>query len=131
MENMDLELDLVVFEDDGATAYIVSEGGPDRAPVDSVTRDGVVTRFGIGYAPDTWDSLKKLLAGKGYSEKELVDAGLLVHNAERGSVYDAFRGRLIFPILGVDGKVLGFGARVMGDENWESLKKKLHLEGKL
>ncbi len=76
----------------------------------------IVTRFGIGYAPDTWDSLLKLLKGKGYSEKELVDAGLLVHNAERGSVYDAFRGRLIFPILGVNGQVLGFGARVMGDE---------------
>jgi len=76
----------------------------------------IVTRFGIGYAPDTWDSLLKLLKGKGYSEKELVDAGLLVHNADRGTVYDAFRGRLIFPILGVDGKVLGFGARVMGDE---------------
>ena len=43
--------DVVVFEDDGATAYIVSEGGPDRAPVDSVTRDGVVTRFGIGIVP--------------------------------------------------------------------------------
>ncbi len=76
----------------------------------------IVTRFGIGYAPDTWDSLLKLLKGKGYSEKELVDAGLLVHNSERDTVYDAFRGRLIFPILGVDGKVLGFGARVMGDE---------------
>ncbi len=76
----------------------------------------IVTRFGIGYAPDTWDSLLKLLKGKGYSEKELVDAGLLVHNAERGTVYDAFRGRLIFPILGVNGQVLGFGARVMGDE---------------
>ncbi|MBR4905642.1 MAG: DNA primase [Clostridia bacterium] len=76
----------------------------------------IVTRFGIGYAPDTWDSLLKLLKSKGYSEKELVDAGLLVHNAERGTVYDAFRGRLIFPILGVNGQVLGFGARVMGDE---------------
>ena len=76
----------------------------------------IVTRFGIGYAPDTWDSLLKLLKGKGYSEKELVDAGLLVQNAERGTVYDAFRGRLIFPILGVNGQVLGFGARVMGDE---------------
>lgn len=76
----------------------------------------IVTRFGIGYAPDTWDSLKNLLTRKGYSEKELVDAGLLVHNMERGSVYDAFRGRLIFPILGVNGQVLGFGARVMGDE---------------
>lgn len=76
----------------------------------------IVTRFGIGYAPDTWDSLLKLLKSKGYSEKELVDAGLLVHNADRGTVYDAFRGRLIFPILGVNGQVLGFGARVMGDE---------------
>ncbi len=76
----------------------------------------IVTRFGIGYAPGTWDSLLKLLKGKGYSEKELVDAGLLVRNTERGTVYDAFRGRLIFPILGVNGSVLGFGARVMGDE---------------
>jgi DNA primase len=76
----------------------------------------IVTRFGIGYAPDTWDSLLKLLKGKGYSEKELVDAGLLVHNTERNTVYDAFRGRLIFPIIGVNGQVLGFGARVMGDE---------------
>ncbi len=76
----------------------------------------IVTRFGIGYAPDTWDSLLKLLKGKGYSEKELVDAGLLVRNTERSTVYDAFRGRLIFPILGVNGSVLGFGARVMGDE---------------
>ncbi|MBQ1821484.1 MAG: DNA primase [Clostridia bacterium] len=76
----------------------------------------IVTRFGIGYAPDTWDSLLKLLKSKGYSEKELVDAGLLVHNTERNTVYDAFRGRLIFPILGVNGDVLGFGARVMGDE---------------
>ena len=76
----------------------------------------IVTRFGIGYAPDSWDSLKNHLEEKGYTEKELVDAGLLVKNAERGSVYDAFRGRLIFPILGVTGQVLGFGARVMGDE---------------
>ena len=76
----------------------------------------IVTRFGIGYAPDTWDSLLKHLKEKGYTEKELVDAGLLVRNSERNTVYDAFRGRLIFPILGVNGSVLGFGARVMGDE---------------
>ena len=76
----------------------------------------IVTRFGIGYAPDSWDSLKTHLLGMGYTETELVDAGLLVKNAERGTVYDAFRGRLIFPILGVTGQVLGFGARVMGDE---------------
>lgn len=76
----------------------------------------IITRFGIGYAPDTWDSLQKHLKSLGYTEKELIDAGLLVHNSERNTVYDAFRGRLIFPILGVTGSVLGFGARVMGDE---------------
>ena len=76
----------------------------------------IITRFGIGYAPDTWDSLSKHLRSLNYSEKELVDAGLLVHNSERNTTYDAFRGRLIFPILGVNGSVLGFGARVMGDE---------------
>lgn len=76
----------------------------------------IITRFGIGYAPDTWDSLQKHLKSLGYTEKELIDAGLLVHNNERNTVYDAFRGRLIFPILGVTGSVLGFGARVMGDE---------------
>ena len=76
----------------------------------------IVTRFGIGFAPDTWDSLLKHLKSLNYTEKELVDAGLLVQNNERGTVYDAFRGRLIFPILSVTGSVLGFGARVMGDE---------------
>ena len=76
----------------------------------------IITQFGIGYAPDTWDSLLKHLKSLNYTEKELIDAGLLVHNSERGTVYDAFRGRLIFPILNVNGSVLGFGARVMGDE---------------
>ena len=76
----------------------------------------IITRFGIGFAPDTWDSLLKHLKSLGYAEKELVDAGLLVHNSERNTVYDAFRGRLIFPILNINGSVLGFGARVMGEE---------------
>ena len=77
----------------------------------------IITRFGIGYAPDTWDSLLKHLKAKGYSEKEMVDAGLLVHNSERGTVYDAFRGRMIFPIIGITGSVLGFGARVLNNED--------------
>lgn len=76
----------------------------------------IVTRFGIGYAPDTWDSLMKHLKSLNYTEKELVDAGLLVKNNERGTVYDTFRNRLIFPIQNITGSVLGFGARVMGDE---------------
>lgn len=76
----------------------------------------IVTRFGVGYAPDSWDSLKNHLEKQGFLQNELVDAGLLVHNTARDSVYDAYRGRLIFPILGANGMVLGFGGRVMTDE---------------
>lgn len=76
----------------------------------------IVLRFGVGYAPDGWDGLKRELLGQGYSEQELIDAGLLNVNREKHSSYDAFRDRLIFPIQSAEGKVLGFGARVMGDE---------------
>lgn len=72
-----------------------------------------VRRFGLGYAPDTWDSLMTFLLGKGFAEKELLDAGLLVKNERSGRVYDAYRGRLIFPIVATDGRVVGFGARTL------------------
>lgn len=75
-----------------------------------------VKRFGIGYAPSEWDALKKHLGEKGFSPEELVEAGLLVKNADKGSIYDAYRGRVIFPIVGVNGRVIGFGARVLNNE---------------
>ena len=55
-------------------------------------------------------------AEKGFSPEELVEAGLLVKNADKGSIYDAYRGRVIFPIVGVNGRVIGFGARVLNNE---------------
>lgn len=76
----------------------------------------IIQKFGIGYAPEGWDNLKNHLTKKGFTLKELLDAGLLVHNENKNSVYDAYRGRMIFPILGVDGKVLGFGGRVLNDD---------------
>ena len=76
----------------------------------------IVKRFGLGYAPDRWDGLLNRLTRDGFTKKELLDAGLLVHNEQKDSVYDAYRGRMIFPIIGVNGQVLGFGARVLGDE---------------
>ncbi len=77
----------------------------------------IVLRYGIGYAPEGWDNLKNALTKAGFSEKELTDAGLLVRNPERGTVYDAYRNRLIFPIQDTSGHVLGFGARAMNDED--------------
>ena len=76
----------------------------------------IIQKFGLGYAPEGWDNLKNHLMKKGFTLKELLDAGLLVHNENKNSVYDAYRNRMIFPILGADGKVLGFGGRVLNDD---------------
>ncbi|MDO4573395.1 MAG: DNA primase, partial [Clostridia bacterium] len=75
-----------------------------------------VKRFGIGCAPEGWDRLLRHMTDAGFSERELLDAGLLVKNPQSGRVYDAYRNRLIFPIVGTNGRVLGFGARTLGDD---------------
>ncbi|MDD6188963.1 MAG: DNA primase [Clostridiales bacterium] len=72
------------------------------------------TRFGLGAAPNEWDALIKAMKKRGYDEYELVQAGLAVKNA-KGSVYDKFRDRLIFPVISVSGEVLGFGGRTLSD----------------
>ncbi len=75
-----------------------------------------VKRFGLGYAPPEWEALKKHLGEQGFSPEELVEAGLLVQNADTGRTYDAYRGRVIFPIIAANGCVVGFGARVLNNE---------------
>ena len=73
----------------------------------------VLTKFGVGFAPDSWSALKDAMLKKGYTEQELKDAGLV---SEKGSrTYDKFRNRLMFPIIDVRGNVIGFGGRVMDD----------------
>ncbi|MBR0143583.1 MAG: DNA primase [Clostridia bacterium] len=74
----------------------------------------MVSRFGLGYAPDKWDALITAMANKGYDKADLLDAGLAVKN-EKGRIYDRFRNRLIFPIIDVSGNVLAFGGRVLDD----------------
>lgn len=93
------------------------DGGPGRAYLTkrALSSDSV-KRFGIGYAPNSWDALKTHLFDKGFTQQELLDAGLLVHNADKNSVYDAYRDRVIFPILGTNDRVLGFGARVLNND---------------
>lgn len=71
----------------------------------------IVTRFGIGYAPDSWNALVDAMRKKGYTDKEMVDANLV--GEKNGRVYDRFRNRLMFPIIDVRGNVIGFGGRVL------------------
>ena len=74
-----------------------------------------MTNFGVGYAPKGWSNLTEHLRGKGFSEEELVTAGL-VSKGERG-VYDRFRGRLVWPIRDANNQVLGFGARHLYEDD--------------
>jgi DNA primase len=71
--------------------------------------------FGVGYAPQGWDSLTKHLKDRGFTEQELL-AGGLVSQGNRG-VYDRFRGRLVWPIRDLGGEVIGFGARKLYDDD--------------
>ena len=72
-----------------------------------------VTRFGIGYAPDSWNALVDAMRKKGYTDQELRDGDLV--GEKNGRIYDRFRNRLMFPIIDVRGNVIGFGGRVLDD----------------
>ena len=76
---------------------------------------GTLTRFGIGFAPDSWSDLSDAMKAKGYTEQELLDAGLASSKKNGRGVVDKFRNRLMFPIIDVRGNVIGFGGRVMDD----------------
>lgn len=81
-----------------------------------------LTTFGIGYAPDSWDSMVKALRAKGYTDQELIDSGLVTVSRKNGSLFDRFRDRLMFPIIDVRGNVIGFGGRIMNNKDKSAAK---------
>ena len=76
--------------------------------------DETLQAFGVGFAPDEFEAFCNYARGKGLSDQALFDAGLVRRN-ERGQLFDMFRGRIIFPIHDLRGRVIGFGARALGD----------------
>ena len=72
----------------------------------------IITQFGMGYAPDSWNALVDAMRKKGYTDQELKEADLV--GEKNGRIYDRFRNRLMFPIIDVRGNVVGFGGRVIG-----------------
>ena len=76
----------------------------------------ILTTFGVGFAPDTWDSLVKAMRAKGYTDQELKDSGLVTVSQKNGNIFDRFRGRLMFPIIDVRGNVIGFGGRIIKND---------------
>jgi len=73
-----------------------------------------IADFQLGFSLNSWESLKQYLLERGYTEGELSTAGLAVE-AEDGKTHDRFRNKLMFPILDIRGRVIGFGARVLDD----------------
>jgi DNA primase len=103
-----------------ADFYVASLGSEDAEPGRRFLGErgfdqGAAERFGIGFAP-RHGALGKHLKTLGYSEEELVVAGLL-GRGERGDVYDRFRGRLVWPIRDTTGQTVGFGARKLLDDD--------------
>lgn len=76
-----------------------------------------VRRFGLGYAPDSWDSLLKHLLEKGYALDDIKAAGLAIQSKTGGKHFDRFRSRCMFPIIDHRGNVIGFGGRTMDANN--------------
>lgn len=74
-------------------------------------------KYLIGFAPQGWDSLKNAAQKAGFSQEELLAAGLLVHNEEKNTYYDKFRNRLIFPVRNNYDKIIAFGGRTLSDES--------------
>lgn len=92
-------------------------GNPCLEYVRSRGLDGSsVTRFGLGYAKDSFYDLKSLLLKKGYSLNEMFAAGLLAQSQKNGSYYDKFRNRLMFPVLDLRGNVVAFSGRALDPE---------------
>ena len=82
----------------------------------------VARRFGLGYAPESWDALRTALLSRGFREDELLEADLIRRSSH--GFYDTFRDRLMFPIIDVRGDVIGFSGRALGDQGAKYLNSR-------
>ncbi|MDN4165228.1 DNA primase [Cytophagales bacterium LB-30] len=73
-----------------------------------------IQNFDLGYSLDVWDAFYQDAIKKGYTDEQLEKAGLLIKNEEKK--YDRFRGRVIFPIHNISGRVIAFGARILKED---------------
>ena len=100
-----------------ASLWKSKEGGAAREYLKKRGMDEESSRrFGIGYSPNAWDGLLKRLGEKGVKPDLAGKAGLAIKKTEGHGWYDRFRGRVMFPIWDIKGRVIGFGGRSMGEE---------------
>jgi DNA primase len=112
---------LVAANAAAATFYAEQLGTPDAAPARQFLAERgfdrqVALDFGCGFAPGGWDALTRHLRGAGFTQNELVTAGL-AKESSRGTLIDRFHRRLVWPIRDITGDVIGFGARKLMDDD--------------
>src|SRR3989344_4477973 len=81
-----------------------------------------IEKWRLGYAPDVWQGLSDFLASRNYQKSEIEKAGLGL-TSEKGSFYDRFRGRIIFPVFDFNSQVIGFGGRIFKEKDKENIAK--------
>lgn len=81
-----------------------------------------IKKWRLGYAPDTWQGLSEFLNSRDYKKEEIEKAGLGL-TSEKGSFYDRFRGRIIFPIFDLNSQIIGFGGRVFKEKDKTEIAK--------
>lgn len=99
-------------------AFLMSPGG--KWALDYLTDRGLTVKtikhFGLGAAPDSWDALIHHLKEKGYTESDMLAANV-IGKSQRGSLYDRFRKRVMFPIINIRGNIVAFSGRAMPGED--------------
>jgi DNA primase len=101
--------------------YILTKSSIGKPALDYLKNrsisDKIIETFQLGYSPSSWDSLTRFLHTKKFENKELVDSGLCIQKQLGGSVYDRFRGRVMFPLKDHRGNTVGFSGRILSGEN--------------
>ena len=77
-----------------------------------------IEQFQIGYAPKGWRNMLDALTDLGYEQQDIIDSGIVLHNKDKNSVYDRFRHRLVIPIADKRGRIVGFGGRILDEDDY-------------
>lgn len=97
--------------------HYLTQNAMGKPALDYLTKRGLtmetIASFDLGYAPAGWDTLSTHFTSRGYTVDDLKEAGLLSENLEKERVYDRFRNRIMIPIRDAQGRMAGFGARVL------------------
>ena len=101
--------------------YILTKSSIGKTALDYLKKrsisDKIIDTFQLGYSPSSWDSLSRFLSTKKFNTHELVDSGLCIQKQQGESVYDRFRGRVMFPLKDHRGNTVGFSGRILGDKS--------------